>query len=181
MRLRGEKLEIWDVYDRDRKRTGKTMIRGGEFKENAYHLVVHVCIFNSNDEMLIQQRQPFKEGWPNMWDVTVGGSAVSGDSSNTAAEREVFEEIGYKIDLTNKCPALTVNFDRGFDDIYIIKDDIDLNILKLQYEEVQRVKWANKDEIIRKINNGEFIPYYNSFIELLFDMKDIMGFHNKRL
>ena len=74
-------MELWDVYDKDRIKTGKTMVRGAEFEPDSYHMVVHVCIFNSKGEMLIQQRQPFKEGFPNLWDVTVGGSATMGDSS----------------------------------------------------------------------------------------------------
>ena len=84
-------MEIWDLYDKDRIKTGETMVRVSKFKENTYHLVVHVCIFNLEGKMLIQQRQPFKDGWPNMWDITVGGSAVSGDTSQLAAEREVYE------------------------------------------------------------------------------------------
>ena len=87
-------MELWDVYDKDRVKTGETMERGSAFADGAYHLVVHVCIFNSKGEMLIQQRQPFKEGWPNLWDLTVGGSAVAGESSGEAAKRELFEEIG---------------------------------------------------------------------------------------
>ncbi|MCI8718641.1 MAG: NUDIX domain-containing protein [Lachnospiraceae bacterium] len=85
--------ELWDLYDKNRIPTGKTHKRGEPMKEEDYHMVVHVCIFNSKNELLIQQRQPFKEGWPNMWDLTVGGSATSGDTSQSAAEREVFEEI----------------------------------------------------------------------------------------
>ncbi|WP_084822164.1 NUDIX hydrolase [Paraclostridium benzoelyticum] len=84
-------MEIWDLYDKDRIKTGETMVMGSQFKENTYHLVVHVCIFNLEGKMLIQQRQPFKDGWPNMWDITVGGSAVSGDTIQLAAEREVYE------------------------------------------------------------------------------------------
>jgi len=55
-------MELWDVYDRNRKKTGKTMVRGNAFLDESYHVVVHVCVFNSMDEMLIQQRQPFKKG-----------------------------------------------------------------------------------------------------------------------
>ena len=116
-------MELWDVYDKDRIKTGKTMVRGAEFEPDCYHMVVHVCIFNAKGEMLIQQRQPFKEGWPNMWGITVGGSATMGDSSQDAAEREVFEEIGLKLDLQQVRPHLTVNFDRGFDDIYLIEKE----------------------------------------------------------
>jgi isopentenyldiphosphate isomerase len=131
--------------------------------------------------MLIQQRQPFKSGWSNMWDITVGGSAISGDTSKAAAEREVFEEIGYKLNLDHVRPSLTINFEGGFDDIYLIEDDVDISSLRLQYEEVQQVKWATKEEIIVMIESKEFIPYHRSFIDLLFDMRKYMGFHNKSI
>lgn len=172
-------MELWDVYDKDRKPTGKTMVRGDKFEDGTYHIVVHVCIFNTSGQMLIQQRQPFKKGWSNMWDITVGGSAVAGDSSQEAAEREVFEEIGLKVNLRNARPSLTVNFEVGFDDIYIIEEDVDIHSLHLQYEEVQQVKWATRNEILAMIDSGEFIPYHKSFIGLLFDMHKRMGTHNR--
>ena len=172
-------MEIWDLYDKDRIKTGETMVRGSKFKENTYHLVVHVCIFNLEGKMLIQQRQPFKDGWPNMWDITVGGSAVSGDTSQLAAEREVYEEIGYKLSLDGIRPALTINFDKGFDDIYLIQKDIDISKLKLQYEEVQSVKWASKDEILSMIDEEIFIPYHKSLIDLLFFMRNSKNSHTR--
>lgn len=172
-------MELWDIYDKNRNKTGKTMIRGQQYKDDSYHLVVHVCIFNGEGKMLIQQRQPFKEGWPDLWDITVGGSAVSGESSEKAAAREVLEEIGYNINLKGIRPSLTVNFDNGFDDIYLVNKEIDINKLSLQYEEVQDVKWADKKEIMTMIDNKSFIPYYKSFIELLFNMKDYLGVHLK--
>lgn len=36
--------------------------------------------------------------------------------------------------------------------------DIDVSELKLQYEEVQQVKWATINEIFEKIDDGSFIP-----------------------
>jgi isopentenyldiphosphate isomerase len=174
-------MELWDVYDRDRKKTGKTMKRGNPFAEEEYHLAVHVCVFNSKDEMLIQKRQPFKEGWPNMWDITAGGSAIAGDSSQKAAERELFEEIGYKVNLSNVRPHLTMNFEFGFDDYYLVEAEVEIDTLKLQFEEVQKVKWASKNEIIAMMDSGEFIPYYKKFIELLFDVKKEYGIVQKKI
>lgn len=130
--------------------------------------------------MLIQQRQPFKSGWPNMWDITIGGSAVSGETSQTAIEREIFEEIGLKIDLQNIQPHLTINFDTGFDDVYLIEREIDIKDLVLQYEEVQKVEWATLDEILQKIDNGIFIPYHKSLIQLFFDMRKNYGCHQAK-
>lgn len=164
-------MEFIDIYNRDRILTGKTVVRGSTLAEGEYHLVVHLCIFNSSGEMLIQQRQSFKSVWPNMWDITAGGCAIAGDTSLKAMAREAFEELGYKLSLPNLRPTLTINFETGFDDFYIIEDDVALNALTLQQEEVQQVKWATKDEIIEMIDNEQFISYHKSFIELLFDMR----------
>lgn len=118
--------------------------------------------------MLIQHRQPFKQGWPNRWDVTVGGSAVSGDSVQTAAERETAEEIGYQIDLSSIPTALTLTYPDCFDHYYILEREIDPATLHLQYEEVQEIKWANLEEILAMIKAEAFIPYCSGFIEFLF-------------
>ena len=137
-------MEYFDLYNRDRIPLGKQIQRGETIPEGEYHTVIHVCVFNSKNQMLIQQRQPFKAGWSNMWDISVGGSAVAGENSAQAAERELEEEIGLKNSFENIRPILTVHFDHGFDDIYTIQKDVDINELKLQYEEVQAVKWATE-------------------------------------
>jgi len=165
-------MEIWDLYDFNRQLTGKTIKRGDHIPDGYYRLVVHICIFNSRSEMLIQKRQPFKSGWSGMWDVSVGGSAVSGDTSAKAAERELFEELGLKHSFEGVRPSITYSFDKGFDDVYIFTEDVDISSLKLQYEEVEMVKWADIDEIKRMIDIGEFIPYDKSYIDLLFYRKD---------
>lgn len=114
-----------------------------------------------------------------MWDITVGGSAVSGDTSQTAAEREVLEEIGYKLDLSNIRPSFTINFKNGFNDIYLVEREIEIDTLKLQYEEVKEVKWATADEIKSMIESGEFIPYDKSFIDMLFFLRNHNGLHTR--
>lgn len=137
---------------------------------NEYRLVIHVCIFNSKGEMLIQQRQHWKKGWPNMWDLSVGGCSVSREESNDTANREVFEELGVKLDFKESRPYITVNFENGFDDYFIAKLDLDLNDLILQKEEVQKALWGSREKIISMLDAGEFIPYHKGLIEFLFDM-----------
>lgn len=174
MKLRDENEgELWDLYDADRQLTGRTHRRGEPMKAEDFHMVVHVCIFNSKNEMLIQQRQPFKKGWSNMWDVTTGGSALKGDTSQKAAEREVFEEIGLKIDLTGIRPHFTINFNDGFDDWYLIRQEVDISQLKLQNSEVQRVKWAGKEEVLGMCEEGIMIPVY--FMKQLFEIQGNYG------
>lgn len=179
MTLNENTQEFWDLYTKDREKTGRIHRRGLPVPKESYRLAVHVCIFNSKNQLLIQQRQPFKKGWPNMWDLSVGGSAVAGDNSTKAAEREVFEELGLKLDLSKERPFLTMNFSEGFDDFYIVEQDIDLGSLRLQPEEVRQVRWADKDEVIQMQAQGIMIPYW--FIDRLFDIRTIYDRQGERI
>ena len=172
-------MEKWDLYTLDRVKTNRVITRGDDIPKNLYHLVVHVCIFNAKNQMLIQQRQSFKEGWPNMWDVTVGGSAMIGENSRQAAMREVAEELGLKIDLENIPPVITKYFSEGFDDIYILEKEIDISNLILQYEEVQAVKWVGFEEILDMIRLKKFISYDESFIQFLFHLHQVNSLYQK--
>lgn len=167
-------MEIIDVYDRHRNKL-RTAPRGEKLGENEYRLVIHVCIFNSNDKLLIQKRQPFKKGWPGLWDVTVGGCAQAGESSADAAARELFEELGIRYDFTDIRPSVSVGFTAGFDDYYIIEREVEPDTLRLQYEEVEKAEWADKDRVLSMIGGGSFIPYNRGFIEWLFDMRKDFG------
>ena len=91
-------MELWDIYDIDRVRTGRVAQRGkpaseGGLGEGEYHLVVHICVFNGHGQLLLQQRQKDKEGYPNLWDVSAAGSALAGENSAAAASRELREEL----------------------------------------------------------------------------------------
>ena len=173
-------MELFDLYTADRVKLDRTMVRGDAVPEGCYRIVVHVCIFDPEGRMLIQQRQPFKDCWSNMWDITVGGSAVAGDTSRTAAEREPREEIGLDIDLTDVRPSLTLYWEHGFDDYYLLTRELDPASLHLQYEEVQTVRWATREEIHRMIDDGEFIPYEKGLIDLLFFQRNHRGAHTRR-
>ncbi len=166
----GQKAELFDIYDKNRIKTGGVRRRGEKLGSGEYRMAVHVCIFDSENRMLIQQRQPFKDDWNNMWDLTVGGSAVAGESSCEAAERELCEELGLKIDLSEARPSFTVNWPGGFDDYYLIKTDVDPSTLILQKEEVQDARWADKREVLQMQEEGTFIPYW--FLDRLFDMEE---------
>lgn len=85
-----------------------------------------------------------------------------------------------KIDFQDVQPHLTINFNEGFDDVYLIEKKININDLVLQYEEVQDVKWAALEEINKMIDDGVFIPYYKSLIQLFFDMRKQYGCHQTK-
>lgn len=164
-------MELWDLYDKNRKLTDQTMTRGDAMIKDTYHLVVHVVIINRNNQMLIQKRAHDKIGNPDMWDISVGGSVTAGETSQLGAMRETEEELGLNIDLHNQLPHLSITFERGYDDIYIVNREADIESLNVPNEEVADVKWATLDEIFTMIDAGVFINYRQSLIQLLFDMR----------
>lgn len=164
-------MEYWDIYDVYRNKTGRIGVRGEKVQPGDYHLVIHVIIFNTAGQMLIQQRQSCKRSWPGKWDISAGGCAQAGETSQQAAMREIREELGLTLDLSHTAPDLMVGFDEGFDDMYLWVQDIDLNSLTLQADEVQAVRWADRQEILDMIASGDFIPYQPSLIPLLFDLR----------
>ncbi|MBT2692691.1 bifunctional NUDIX hydrolase family protein/GNAT family N-acetyltransferase [Bacillus sp. ISL-55] len=161
-------MELWNVYDRYRHMTDRIHKRGEEMKAGDYHLVVHVWIINDDGQFLIQKRQPWKIGFPNMWDCSAAGSAVLGDDSEQAAIREVKEELGIDLDIEKGERIFTVKFSQGFDDIWLVRQNVALEDLLLQEEEVADAKWASEAEIRELAETGQFIPF--NYFDLLFEM-----------
>ena len=165
--------EQWDIYDVNRQRTGRIIERPAAWGQETYHLIIHVAIFDPEHRMLIQRRAPRKHAWPDLWDVSAGGSALAGEESWQAAERETFEELGIRLQLKNVRPHFSINYTRGFDDFYTAeRADPDLSSLKLQESEVAEVKWASLDEVRQMLREGTFVPYFPGLIELLWQVRD---------
>ena len=172
-------MELVDLYNEDRIPLGRTAERSGPKNPGELRLVVHVCVFDSQGRLLIQQRAKKKYVWPELWDVSIGGGVDAGETSRQGAEREFQEELGYRLDLTGVRPSVTVNFPEGFDDFYIVRRDLDLSCLTLQREEGAGVRWASLTEVLAMHASGAFIPYPESFLRFLFDMREQFGFSTK--
>ena len=172
-------MELVDLYDENREPLGRVAERHAKKAPGEYRMVVHVCIFNGLGQMLIQQRSPEKTIWPELWDVSIGGGVDAGETSRQGAVREVGEELGYDLDLIGLRPAVTVNFEGGFDDFFVVTRDLDLGDLRLQKEEVSDVRWATLEETLAMLENGQFIPYPPSFLRFLFEARGSFDFPTK--
>lgn len=172
-------MELVDLYDENRLPLGRTAERSGRMRPGEYRTVVHVCVFDRQGRLLIQQRAQSKFIFPNLWDVSVGGGVDAGETSRQGAEREFREELGVPLDLSGLRPSITVNFGGGFDDFYILTRDLEPEDLTLQKEEVLAVRWASLKEILLMLADGTFIPYPESFLRFLFDMREQFGFPTK--
>lgn len=164
-------MEILDLYDENRIKTGKTYIRGEQMPDDTYRLIVHLLIFDDCGNLLIQKRQKSKS-MANLWDITCGGAASAGETSKEAIARELKEELGISLDFTNIRPILTANFKHGFDDFYLVRKNINLDEVSLQEEEVAACKLASFDEVMDLMERERFVRYKKNFIRLLFDLND---------
>ncbi len=166
-------MEVWDIYTRDRVRTGRTCLRGEPRKEGEYHLAVHVWIQNSEGKFLISRRSGNKKKFPHMYEC-VGGAVVAGEDSLEGALRESFEEVGVRLD-----PGMgKVVFSRVRDteggrafydilDVYLFRYDGEPDLASATTQEVESVSWRTREEIRELFEKGEFVPTLAYFFEKL--------------
>ena len=167
-------MEYLDIYDENRKWLGYSRPRGASYMPGEYHLIVHVCLMNERGEMLIQQRSDSVAKWPGMWDLTIGGHVLAGETPEQAAEREVQEELGLQI-ILSEAGTVEMTIQNRLDTIFVVpvkcvrEYDGDaehlLKNLVLQEEEVKAVRWASIEEIRSMIVDGRFLGYPVDIIE----------------
>ncbi len=133
-------MEIWDVYDKDRNRTGRTAVRGIEMADGEYHLVVDIWIMNTKGEVLLQKRSMEKETAPGLWCCT-GGAAIAGEDSAQAFIREMTEELGVAPAIEHAEIAFSHTKRNCHKDIWFVRQDIPQDAFQLQKEEVEAVRW----------------------------------------
>jgi 8-oxo-dGTP pyrophosphatase MutT (NUDIX family) len=168
------KYELWDVYDKDRNKTGRLHERGKPMATGDYHIIVHVWKRNTKGEWLIDKRAPrcSISKSDGLWEMT-GGCALAGDDSLAAALRETKEELG--IDLNPQSGELfsttAHQWEDGhtaFVDVWVFDCDIPIENIAFSQREVTGVMWAAADEIKTMIASGEFLdccPYFDEMVK----------------
>jgi len=158
-------MELWDVYDSNGNKTGRTKNRNELPEKGEYRLISSLWIINKEGKALIQKRSLTKKVNPGQWNIT-GGSVVSGETSEEACVREVFEEIGLSVnqsDLRLLTRKIANSGEYGllkgsiFDDYIITVKDFDISNTVIQPDEVSELKWATLEEIKEIYNTGELM------------------------
>lgn len=169
-------MEKWDILNADGTPTGRTTLRGqNKLRMGEYHLVVHIWIISSDGRFLIQRRADNKKLMPGEWAAT-GGAAISGEDSYTAANRELFEELGICSNMQTLKKLVRLRRRNSLLDIWFINTDIEPQRLRLQASEVAEAKWVSRDEFIQMIENDKFHNYGKEYFKTLFaKIDDVMG------
>jgi len=155
-----------DLYNINREKLGR-IIAGDKVPDGQYYVTVIIFIQNDERQFLIQKRSDSKGG---KWAFT-GGHPKAGKSSKQGAIEEIHEELG--IDMSEDYLKLfrTVTTEDDFVDLYYLRKNIDLEILNLQKEEVNQVKWATAEEIEEMVENKDFmdehVPFFRTCLNYL--------------
>lgn len=149
-------VELWDLYDKNRNKLNKTIIRGNKISEGEFFLVVDVWIITPEKKILITQRHPEKP-FGLLWECT-GGAVLSGESSIDGAIREVMEEIGLQTKKEQFLLFHSMLDENHFVDTYLLHYDINIQNLKLHPEEVIDAKLVCFTELKEMWVKGEIVP-----------------------
>jgi len=159
-------LEWWDLYDKNKKKTNRTHIRGNPLPEGYYHIVVHVWIRNTKGEILLTKRHPDKT-YPNLWECT-GGSILAGEESLEGALREVEGEIGIILDESNGNLVKSERRESNFCDIWVFNQSFELSKTMLQQDEVIDIKWVTRTELDQIYHSKNLVPTLSYYKELFY-------------
>ena len=86
--------EIFDLVDPSGRIIGRASRSEVHGNPDLLHRVVHVLVFNSAGELLLQKRSEDKDVQPGKWDTSVGGHVDAGETVEAAVRRELAEELG---------------------------------------------------------------------------------------
>lgn len=158
-------MELWDIYDKNKQRTGRTIKRNDWcLKEGEYHLSVLAVIARPDGKFLITRRAKDKEWAPGWWEVS-GGGVQAGEDSKDAVIREVKEETG--LDITKCEGGLLFTYrrenikegDNYFVDVYRYILDFKESDIALQAEETSGFTITNFPQIEEFARQGIFLHY----------------------
>lgn len=138
-------MEYNDIYDRNRRRTGRLHLRGTRWRRGEFGLIVCVWVYDGKGKLLLTRRAPEKS-FPGTWENS-GGAAKAGENSRQAIARELFEETGIRA-KPEDFELLDSRRDRdAFFDFYCLKNQTPIEDIVLQPGETTDAQWATFDQI----------------------------------
>jgi isopentenyl-diphosphate delta-isomerase type 1 len=142
-----EYFDVVDQHDRVLRPERRSVVH----REKLLHRAVHIFVFNSSGDIFLQRRSLTKDSAPGKWVSSCSGHVDSGEDYETAALRELGEEIGLYDPLQFQPvfkEAACAPTGNEFVWVYTCRSD---GPFVLDPEEVSEGKWIDLDALERWI------------------------------
>lgn len=139
--------ELWDLYTRDGRPTGKFIARGRQIPEGMVHRIVSIIVQHVDGDFLIMQRDYCKTDYPGKYELSAGGSVLKDETVFVAAQRELLEETGIECKFWVK---LSEHLKENYPAIcttYYCRSAINKSDITLQNGETMSYRWLHKQDI----------------------------------
>ncbi len=125
------------------------------------HKTVHILLFNKQKQLWLQKRSVTKDIQPDRWDTSVGGHAVPGETTETAAKRETLEETNVNIDNPTFCYSYLMrnNIESELVNTYCYLLD-DNTCIKFDPCEISDGKFFSRNKISDSLGKNIFTPNF---------------------
>jgi 16S rRNA (adenine1518-N6/adenine1519-N6)-dimethyltransferase len=155
--MRDGAQERFPVVDENDCKTGEAT-RAKVHANNLRHRAVHILVFNSDGEVLLQKRSAAKDRHPLSWDSSAAGHVEGDEAYEQTAVRELGEELGIsaRLEVIGKIPA-SEKTGHEFIEVYQAKCD---GPFEFPAEEISAVKFFPVEIVEKWIANKpeEFAP-----------------------
>lgn len=153
------RAELWEALKEDQSPAGFYLARGVDIPKGYYHLVVEVVVSHEDGDHLLVRRSREKNKLPGRWEASASGSALPGESSLEAAQREVREETGIdKGKFTFLRHWIYPELGVIFHDYHCLTP-FEKNKLIMQEGETEEYRWVNKDDFLGFMDSKEAISW----------------------
>lgn len=140
------------------------------------HRALSILVFNSKNEVLIQQRAKTKYHTPGLWTNTCCSHPRKGEKTKDAAHRRLKEEMGFDCELDEKFSFVyKAEFENGlteheYDHVFFGKFD---GTPKPDPQEADDYKWVSMDELKKDIKTHpqKYTPWFMMILEKVDEVK----------
>jgi len=163
-------MEFIDIVDDHGNPTEEVLEKNKAHQLGKWHLTAHIWIYNSEHEILLQKRALTKDTFPGLWDISVAGHISTGENVKEGACREILEEIGLKINISDLDKIFIHKeshyhkkfnwYNNEFHHVFLLKYNGNIEELTLQKEEVDSVRFIKIADLERELSNKKNIENF---------------------
>ena len=159
-------MEYFDVCNEQGEPTGETVSREIAHRDGILHRTSHVWIFREmagKKQVLLQRRSKQKDSYPGLYDTSSAGHIPAGEEPLPSALRELEEELGIRAtaDQLAYAGSFRIEYEETFHDrivhdnefthVYVYREPVDIQDLRLQETEVEDAAWFDLEEVWNEI------------------------------